>query len=176
MKRRRHRSDLDGPQVFTEVRGPLCSPSFPVDSRAFALGVYCVARALGQAPDRDAQAVVDDMLARVNRGEDPRAVFPRLPRQGGEQGDVVLSAGPADKRRKDHRDLWREQLMAAEVLRLTRLRLCASEAIAKGKVAEAFEVDDLKPIERALTSWRGELEAGALDRYIRSLQDRGAID
>jgi hypothetical protein len=68
--------------------------------------------------------------------------------------------------------VWREQLMAAETLRLVRCSLASDEIRASEFVANAFDVDE-KTVRRALGEWRDDLESGDLDRYLASLKTSG---
>jgi hypothetical protein len=124
-------------------------------------------------PSDDVLAVIDDLLLRVNRGEDPRTVFKWKHSSEVDQQQITLRTGLADGRRKSQADMWRDQLMAAEVLRLNKLY---NEPIANAKdlVAAAFDAE-LRAVERALAEWRSDLETGSLDKHIMRLQDQGLI-
>jgi hypothetical protein len=113
------------------------------------------AREAGRSVPPEQDKLVIDTLAAVVAGNDPRKIF----------GWPPPGRKPADKRRT--KNIWREQLMAAETLRLVRQEHATDEARASEIVADAFDVE-AKTVMRALDEWRNDLESGDLDRYLKT--------
>jgi hypothetical protein len=148
------------PRIFTAANRPLCRSYFASNQEFIHLAIvgWLKAGETGKPVPPEDEQLVRDALAAVVLGEhDPRKVF---------------GWPPPNKKRPDKRykkDVWREQWMAAETLRLVNQNLADDEDQAKVFVADAFDVDEIA-VRRALKEWRHDLESGDLIRYLASLK------
>jgi hypothetical protein len=145
----------EAPAVFTEADRALCRNGRIDNQDLIRLAIFgwLQASAAGRTVPAEQNALVRDALAGIVAGIDPRKIF----------GWPPSGKKPLDKRQS--KDVWRKQRMAAETLRLVRQGLADDEADAAEYVADAFRVSS-KTVTRALADWRGELEAGDLVRHM----------
>jgi hypothetical protein len=155
----------DTPDVFTDANRPLCRSAYLENQGLIHLEILAWLQA---GTDRPATPEQDELVRNALA-----AIF-----VGHQEPNKVFGWPPPGKKRRDERytkDVWREQWMAAETLRLVRQDLADDEKQAWGFVADAFGVES-KTVKRALDEWRGDLESGDLARYLDYLKWRAAFD